>query len=78
MGLPISDWIWLLGIVLLVMLFMGPGLWSNHDELPITYAWRRWKKNREQAKREAAEAAGKPAPEGESAKKSDGETKPRE
>jgi hypothetical protein len=31
----------LLGITALVMLFMGPGLWSNHDEMPITYLWRR-------------------------------------
>jgi hypothetical protein len=41
MGLAASDWLFLIGIVLLVMLFMGPGLWSNHDELPITYLWRR-------------------------------------
>ena len=56
MGLPISDWIWLLGIVALVMLFMGPGLWSNHDELPITYLWRRWTQRRARARRESREA----------------------
>ena len=41
MNLPASDWMFLLGIVVLVMLFMGTGLWSNHDEMPITYLWRR-------------------------------------
>ena len=41
MGLSNEDWYFLVGIVVLVMLFMGPGLWSNHDEAPITYLWRK-------------------------------------
>jgi len=43
MGLSKEDWIFLGVLVFLVMAFMGPGLWSNHSELPVTYLWRRWK-----------------------------------
>jgi len=43
MNIATSDWIFVVVLTVLALLFLGPGLWSNQTEMPIVVLWKRWR-----------------------------------
>jgi len=55
-------WAAILGSVVFVALFLGPGMWSSSTEFLFVTLWRQWRERRRERRQERRTSADHPPP----------------